>query len=641
MAITKVKNYNIAPYYDDYDESKNYHRVLFRPGFAVQARELTQLQTSLYSQIDKLGQYSFEDGSRVVGGKVTVNTEYDFIKLTSTSAVSAFVGNTITGDEAGVKATVLAAVAATGGDPDTHYIKYDTSGTANATKLFVNGETITDTNSKTADLASSASTGKGSKVDIDEGVYFISGTLAYVAKQTLILDKYTNTPSYIIGLSVTESLISNSTTGHEALVDNAQGTPNYAAPGAHRYQIATALIKESLTAPNTTYANYIMLMKIKSGIIQVKTDTKTANTELTTRLARRTHEESGNYSVAPFSLDIREHLDDEAGNGGYLIEDQGGVATKLAIGVEPSIAYVQGFRVENLATKYVAIDKPRDHVNENEKSVVLPIGNYVKLTVSTIRGMPDINAYSRIELRNSSSTQIGYARVRGLEIASPTIWNLYLFDITMNSSQTFSNVAKVFQTQSNEDFAGDLNVAGVRYDSGNNGLVFKLPYDGVKSLLDSSPADPLEYNVRVEVEGTVSGTGTSATISFSNLPGTLQSNSDILVSTGNNAAEQAAEACVAGVGTTTLTLTNAGSNLTGWASGTPHAKAICTVQKNASGGKKNKTLETIAAANFTYASGTGYIPLDKSDIHSITSVTIGGADASEKFRLDNGQRDNF
>ena len=504
MAITKVKNYNIAPYYDDYDESKNYHRVLFRPGFAVQARELTQLQTSLYSQIDKLGQYSFEDGSRVVGGKVTVNTEYDFIKLTSTSAVAAFVGNTITGGTNGVTATVLATVAATGGDPDTLYIKYDTSGTANATKLFVNGETITDTNSKTATLASSSSTGKGSKVDIDEGVYFISGTLAYVAKQTLILDKYTNTPSYIIGLSVTESLVDNST--DVSLVDNAQGTPNYAAPGAHRYKIATALIKESLTAPNTTYANYIMLMKIKAGIIQVKTDTKTANTELTTRLARRTHEESGNYSVAPFSLDIREHLDDGAGNGGYLTSGQGGVATKLAIGVEPSIAYVQGFRVENLATKYVAVDKPRDHVNENEKSVVLPIGNYVRLTVSTITGMPDINSYSRISLRNSSDTVIGYARVRGLEEYTATVWNLYLFDITMNSGQTFSNVHNVFQTQTNQDFDGHLSVVGVRYDSGNNGLVFKLPYDGVKSLLDSSPADPLEYNVRVEVEGTVSGT---------------------------------------------------------------------------------------------------------------------------------------
>ena len=58
-------------------------------------------------------------------------------KQTSTSSLSAFVGNTITGSTAGVKAKVLAAVAATGGDPDTLYIKYNTSGTANATQLFV------------------------------------------------------------------------------------------------------------------------------------------------------------------------------------------------------------------------------------------------------------------------------------------------------------------------------------------------------------------------------------------------------------------------------------------------------------------------------------------------------------------------
>ena len=81
MAITRVKNYNISPYYDDFDESKNYHRVLFRPGFAVQARELTQLQTALQSQVDKLGQYNFSDGSRVVGGKVSINTEYEMVML--------------------------------------------------------------------------------------------------------------------------------------------------------------------------------------------------------------------------------------------------------------------------------------------------------------------------------------------------------------------------------------------------------------------------------------------------------------------------------------------------------------------------------------------------------------------------------
>ena len=67
MATSKVRNYNIQPYYDDFDETKNYHRVLFRPGYAVQARELTQLQTALQAQIDRYGQYAFKDGSRVLG----------------------------------------------------------------------------------------------------------------------------------------------------------------------------------------------------------------------------------------------------------------------------------------------------------------------------------------------------------------------------------------------------------------------------------------------------------------------------------------------------------------------------------------------------------------------------------------------
>ena len=45
-------NFNVTPYYDDYDEAKNYYRILFRPGYAVQAREVTQLQTVLQKQIE-------------------------------------------------------------------------------------------------------------------------------------------------------------------------------------------------------------------------------------------------------------------------------------------------------------------------------------------------------------------------------------------------------------------------------------------------------------------------------------------------------------------------------------------------------------------------------------------------------------
>ena len=643
MPITKVKNYAIAPYHDDYDESKNYHRILFRPGFAVQARELTQLQTALQSQIDRVGQYSFNDGSRVVGGKVSIDTERDFIKLTSTTNVAQFVGTTITGGTNGVQADVIEAIAATGGDPDTLYIKYKSSGTGNTTKLFANGESITN-GSKTATLASSAATGKGSRVSIEEGVYFISGTMAYVASQSLILDKYTNTPSYIIGLKVTESLVDSSV--DNTLVDNAQGTPNFAAPGAHRYQIATQLIKESLTSPNSTHSNYIILMKVNNGVVQVETQDRTANTELTTRLARRTHEESGNYTVTPLSLDVREHLNDEAGNNGFLTAGSGGSATKLAIGVEPAIAYVQGYRLENLATKYVAVDKPRTHVNENRVNTSLPIGNYVKVTLSTVLGMPDINDYKTCELRNNSNTKIGTARIRGFEEFSSSIAKLFLFDIVMDSGQTWSNVNKVFQNNldaNQQDFSATMTSAtnNARFDVGQNNLVFKLPFDAVKSLRDSSPVDDLAYQVRVQLEGQVSGTGTSAQVTFSNLPGGLASLSDIFLAVGSNAAVAVPVGAVeSAVDAGSLIIKNNSNLISTMASGTPRCQAIATVKKSAAGGLRSKTKTTQSATNFSF-DGTNPVPLNQTDVLRINTLTVGGVDFKDKFTLDNGQRDNY
>ena len=55
MAVT-LTNFNVTPYNDDYATTKNFHRVMFRPSFAVQARELTQLQTILQEQINKIGE---------------------------------------------------------------------------------------------------------------------------------------------------------------------------------------------------------------------------------------------------------------------------------------------------------------------------------------------------------------------------------------------------------------------------------------------------------------------------------------------------------------------------------------------------------------------------------------------------------
>ena len=196
MSTTTIKNYSIAPYYDDFDETKNFHRILYRPGYAVQARELTQMQTAMQAQLDRFGQYAFKHGSRVVGGKVTVNTEYDFIKidssfvhtvggtLNSDGYLTQFVGTTITGaanSGTPITAKVLAVLPSEGSDPNTLYIKYlGKGGTDRNVSTFAAGEEFSSDGSTTyyGQVQSTGTpTGLGSSANIEEGVYFLSGTL--------------------------------------------------------------------------------------------------------------------------------------------------------------------------------------------------------------------------------------------------------------------------------------------------------------------------------------------------------------------------------------------------------------------------------------------------------------------------------
>ena len=116
-------DFNLSPYYDDFNESKKFHRVLFRPAFAVQARELTQSQTILQNQIDRFGRHTFKEGSVVIPGNLGFTTEYFAVKLQDTfsgssiaSDISDYVGTRITGATSGVIAEVIEAVAATSTD---------------------------------------------------------------------------------------------------------------------------------------------------------------------------------------------------------------------------------------------------------------------------------------------------------------------------------------------------------------------------------------------------------------------------------------------------------------------------------------------------------------------------------------------
>ena len=72
---------NISPYYDDYDETKNYHKVLFRPAVPLQAREVTQLQTILQNQIERFGGFNFKEGTLIKGCSFSFDSSIKYAKI--------------------------------------------------------------------------------------------------------------------------------------------------------------------------------------------------------------------------------------------------------------------------------------------------------------------------------------------------------------------------------------------------------------------------------------------------------------------------------------------------------------------------------------------------------------------------------
>ena len=240
-------DFNLSPYFDDFSEAKNFHRILFRPAFAVQARELTQSQSILQNQIERFGDHMFKQGAMVIPGQVSIDTEYSSIKLTSKSAssINDYNNTIITGGTSGVTAEVVGVSATDGTDPDTLFVKYNKSGTDNAKNVFDAGETLTSdgTGNPTAVVAT---THIGSAAGVKKGVYYINGFFVQVDASTIILDKYTNTPSYRIGFTVTESFVTPS--DDSSLNDNAAGSSNVNAPGAHRFKILLTLAKKTLSS---------------------------------------------------------------------------------------------------------------------------------------------------------------------------------------------------------------------------------------------------------------------------------------------------------------------------------------------------------------------------------------------------------
>jgi len=194
--------------------------------------------------------------------------------------------------------------------------------------------------------------GSASAAKIENGVYFIRGFFVDVSAQSIILDQYSSFPSYRVGLLINESIVVASQQNPD-LFDNARGFSNFAAPGADRFKITATLIKKSLNDLNDE--DFIELMRLEDGIIQ-KFVKETNSTLIRDELARRTYDESGDYYINPFTVNIKESLNDNMGNGGVFGEGQitksGNLPSEdlMSIQISPGKAYVRGYEIETINT---------------------------------------------------------------------------------------------------------------------------------------------------------------------------------------------------------------------------------------------------------------------------------------------------
>jgi len=551
-------DFNTEPYNDDYDENQKFHRILFRPSFAVQARELTQLQSILQKQIERGGNHLFKDGAMVVPGQISLDTKIAYVKLSSTyggvvieTFLSYLNGATIVGSS-GLTAEVIKVQSQETSDPTTLYVRYKDSGTSKTVKSFSANEVITATVGGTVYTFQTLDTdpcGYGSLVTIQRGIYYINGSFVLCDNQQLLLEKYSNTPSYRVGLSVKETVVTPE--DNETLLDNAQNSYNYAAPGAHRYMIDLILDKRPLTS--TDDQNFVELLRTDEGV-NLKQVNKTEYSELEKTLARRTYDEAGDYTVKDFAIDIREHRTNDRGqwtsNTAYLIGDvvtnagktytakisgssvstapthtsgtaydgpgstginwtytltpvynrgifKNGDAAKLAIGLEPGKAYVRGYEIEKIATEYVAIDKARDLVQADNAFVNTTVGNYVYVT--NINNLPPVATFETISLYNqvtgsaargvATGTKIGTARVRFIDWDSGTL-----------GATTAIYKVGLFDVKMNTGYLFDRHVKSIYYSNGSTAQNFTADINPITTQLIGS----------VTAAGTtVTGTGTS------------------------------------------------------------------------------------------------------------------------------------
>ena len=432
-----LDNYNLNPYYDDYNEDKNFHRLLFKPSFAVQARELTQIQTILQNQVERFGNHVFQNGSVVTGGQFyfqdSVTFKIDNEYSNTTVNVANFDNKSVLSIDETKRAEVIRVYDADvgTGDPKTLIVKplYGDD--------FIPGETI-KTGDDTPFFASISANGvtTSKTFSVNEGIFYFKGYFIKTLPQTIAISKYTSANVFCrIGFDVVESLVTASS--DTSLLDPALGSSNYQAPGADRVKLELVLAIRTLDSVDDD--KFIELARIEESKITQEAKYPIYSV-LEETMARRTYDESGNYIVKPFQISLE---DNEANTA----------QTKIIL--SPGKAYVYGYEFETSSPTTITIDKPRDIQSVQNKRLTAEYGNFLH-TVNHFGSFPtntletvDIHCVPLASINTSSTgtisnTKIGTAKVKAVEYESASntsnsqtyVYRTFLFDVAVNQQVT-------------------------------------------------------------------------------------------------------------------------------------------------------------------------------------------------------------
>jgi hypothetical protein len=486
-----VTNFNANPYYDDFDEDKKFLRLLFKPGSAVQARELTQIQSLLQNQVKRQGDFVFKNGSLVTGGQI-FNQDATYLNLSpiyveSNINANNFVGQTILSLDESKRATVLKVydIDEGTGDPITLMVQQ------NYGEPFESNETI-KTNELSPYFANvlPAGVGTGQVVSVSEGIYYYDGYFIQTDPQTIAVNKYTNQNQNVrVGYEVTESIVTASS--DTSLLDPAQDASNFQAPGADRFVIDLVLSTRDIESADDE--RFIQLQEIKESVV-TENFVQTQLSVLGDILAQRTYDESGNYTVNPFTV---------------ALETNEANTAQTSVIISPGKAYVYGTEFKRNSPTIINVDKPRESIEVQNKRINIDYGYFLytnnhlgNFPVNSL-GTVDLHCVSNATINTSSSatianTRIGSARVKAIEFdsavntanASSYEYKTYLFDLRIDDNVTGNVVSAINLVNGSNVVIGNATV----------GLAFSddpLSYRGAKVSIQTGPGSTEEPKIIV------------------------------------------------------------------------------------------------------------------------------------------------